>query len=130
MNKTREKQQNTKQTENEKREVDRRALQREYEIRKAIKKIYDLPEGKLFIEWMLDITNILIEPFDNSGRTAYKLGGQKISRILLQKLLASGCDIKLTDLIGNLNIMSISEIEEELNKLNKEERENVRRNTR
>jgi hypothetical protein len=129
LNKNRDKQQNTKQTEDEARKVAERTLTKEYELRKAIKKIYDQPEGKLFVKWVLDITNILIEPFDNSGRTAYRLGGQKISRILLQKLLASGCDIKLNDLIGNLNITSLSDIEEQLNKLKQEER-NARSNTR
>jgi hypothetical protein len=116
-----DKQKNTNVTTEEERAFNVRVLTEEVELLESLKRLMDTKDGQVVIKWILRETNPFVDPFTNSGETAYALGGQSVGRRVVGKLNDAGCDLSLTDFISNIHTDKINNIRAEINKLNKKQ---------
>lgn len=89
-------------------------LTKEANLLEAFRRTISTPEGETVLKWILRQTKVLADPFSNSGHTAFKLGEQNIGRAIMFKLIDTGLDLKLTDLIEEVNKNRLNYINNEI----------------
>jgi hypothetical protein len=89
-------------------------LVKEANLLEAFKRTVNTPEGETVIKWILRRTKVLDNPFTNNGHTAFSLGEQNIGREIMFKLIDTGLDLKLTDLIEEVNNNRLNYINNEI----------------
>lgn len=98
---------------------ERQVLLKDAEQLAALKRVMLTEDGERIIKWLLKITKVLSNPFDNSGRTAFALGEQNIGRQLLFMLIDTGLPISITDLVDETNNDRLDNIYKKIGLLNK-----------
>jgi hypothetical protein len=88
---------------------------------KAVKAVMSTENGELFVKWILHQTKLFGDTFTNSGMTAFNLGKQGIGKMIVKKLIESGCELRITDLTNDIDSNKLSDIEHKLSLLKQKE---------